>query len=133
MLRPIVFAALVTVVCLSAQQPAAPPPRTDPGRVPMTFKVEVNYIEIDATVTDGQGRAVADLRREDFQLSEDDKPQATTVFSHVALPVERPDPLLSRRTIVEPDARTNNVLRIEARSSIGAVAPAVRELEFSIR
>ena len=50
---------------------------------------------------------IADLTREDFQLTEDDKPQTVTVFSHVALPVERANPPLSRATAVEPDVRSN--------------------------
>ena len=106
MSRLIALTPLLTVVCLSAQQPAAPP-RPEPGQAPMTFKVEVDYIEIDATVTDAQGNPVTDLSREDFQLTEDKKPQAVTVFSHVALPLERADPPLSRVTAIEPDVRSN--------------------------
>ena len=106
MSRLIAITPLLTVVCLTAQQPAAPP-RPDPGQAPMTFKVEVNYIEIDATVMDAQGNPVTDLTREDFQLTEDDKPQTVTVFSHVALPVERADPPLSRAAAVDPDVRSN--------------------------
>jgi VWFA-related protein len=106
MSRLIAITPLLTVVFLTAQQPAAPP-RPEPGQPPMTFKVEVNYIEIDATVMDAQGGPVTDLRREDFQLMEDDKPQTVTVFSHVALPVEKGDPLLSRVAAVDPDVRSN--------------------------
>jgi VWFA-related protein len=104
--RLIAVAPLLTVVCLSAQQPA-PPPRQASGQAPMTFKVEVNYIEIDATVVDAQGNPVTNLTPEDFQLSEDKKAQTIAVFSHVGLPIERADPLLSRATVVEPDVRTN--------------------------
>ena len=106
MSRLIAITPLLTVVCLTAQQPAVPP-RPDPGQAPMTFKVEVNYIEIDTTVMDARGNPVTDLTREDFQLTEDDKPQTVTVFSHVALPVERPDPPLSRGAAVDPDVRSN--------------------------
>jgi len=106
MSRLIAITPLLTVVCLTAQQPAVPP-RPDPGQAPMTFKVEVNYIEIDTTVMDAQGNPVTDLTREDFQLTEDDKPQTVTVFSHVALPVERADPPLSRGAAVDPDVRSN--------------------------
>ena len=98
---------LLTVVCLSAAQQPAAPPRPDPSQAPMTFKVEVNYIEIDATVMDAQGNPVTGLTRDDFQLTEDGKPQTVTVFSHVALPVERADPPLSRVAAVEPDVRSN--------------------------
>ena len=60
MSRLIALTPLLTVVCLSAQQPAVTP-RQEPGQAPMTFKVEVNYIEVDATVTDPQGNPIADL------------------------------------------------------------------------
>ena len=73
----------------------------------MTFKVEVNYIEIDATVTDAEGHPVVDLSRDDFQVTEDNRPQAVTVFSHVALPVERHDVALSRTLPIEADVRSN--------------------------
>src|SRR6188768_3992522 len=109
MSRLIAITPLLTVVCLSAAQQPAAPPRPDPGQAPvapMTFKVEVNYIEIDTTVTDAQGNPVTDLTREDFQLTEDDKPQTVTVFSHVALPVERPDPPLPRGAAIDPDVRS---------------------------
>ena len=50
--RLIAFAPLLTAVCLSAQQPAPPSSgRQDPPQPRMTFKVDVSYIEIDATVT----------------------------------------------------------------------------------
>ena len=106
--RLIALAPLLTIIGLSAQQPAPEPSaRQDSQQPRMTFKVEVNYIEIDATVTDAQGNPVTNLTREDFQLTEDAKPQTLTVFSHVGLPVQRVDPLLSRTTVVDPDVRTN--------------------------
>lgn len=106
MFRLIAITPLLTVVSLAAQQSPAPS-RPDPGQAPMTFKVEVNYIEIDATVMDSQGHPVTDLSRDDFQLIEDGKPQTVTVFSHVALPVERADPPLSRGAAIDPDVRSN--------------------------
>ena len=48
-----------------AQQPAGPP------AVAPTFRVEVNYVEIDATVTDAQGNFVRDLTKDDFELVEE--------------------------------------------------------------
>ena len=44
----------------------------------MTFKVEVNYVEVDARVLDGAGNFIRDLRKEDFQLFEDGKPSEMT-------------------------------------------------------
>src|SRR5262245_47235034 len=69
-------AALLTAV--TGQQ--APTPS-------VTFQVEVNYVDIDALVTDGRGNIISDLRKEDFELFEDGKPQAISTFSLVDLPL----------------------------------------------
>ena len=66
----------------------------------------VDYVEVDAVVTDRQGRIVRDLKKEDFQVLEDGKSQAITNFTMVDIPVER----ANRRclaTPIEPDVRTN--------------------------
>ena len=87
-----------------AQPPAAPRPSPQP---PVTFKVEVNYVEIDASVTDAQGAFVRNLTRDDFQVIEDGKPQALTAFSMVDIPIERSDPPLFSKTAIPPDVATN--------------------------
>jgi VWFA-related protein len=93
---------ITSLVLLSAllQSPTQPQP-------PVTFKVEVNYVEIDASVTDAQGNFVRNLTRDDFQIVEDGKPQSLTVFSMVDIPVTRPDPPLYSRTVIPPDVVSN--------------------------
>jgi VWFA-related protein len=66
-----------------------------------------NYVEVDAIVTDAAGRPVKDLTAADFDVLEDGRPQALSVCAYVDIPIERPDPLLFRRTTVEPDVATN--------------------------
>ncbi len=80
------------------------PPQPQP---PVTFKVEVNYVEIDANVTDAQGNFVRTLTKEDFQVLEDGKPQALTAFSMVDIPIERVDPPLFSKAAIPPDVVTN--------------------------
>ena len=58
-----------------ARRPVAAAAGTRAGQQPPTFKVEVNYVEIDARVTDAQGTFVDDLTKDDFQIVEDGKPQ----------------------------------------------------------
>src|SRR5688572_5977488 len=96
---------LVVAALLAAAAPTAPG-QPAPSQAP-TFKVEVNYVEIDATVTDAQGKFVNDLTREDFQLVEEGTTQSITAFSRVELPVERADPPLFRGAAIEPDVRSN--------------------------
>ncbi len=88
-------------------QPPAPPPAGSSDQPPMTFKVEVNYVEVDAIVTDQQGNFVRDLKKDDFQILEQGKPQTVANFSLVDIPVESFDPPLFKATPIEPDVRSN--------------------------
>jgi len=48
---------------------------------PPTFKVRVNLVLVRVIVRDAQGKVVPNLRKEDFQLFDNRKPQAITTFS----------------------------------------------------
>src|SRR5688500_4665977 len=50
---------------------------------PVTFKTEVNYVEVDAVVTDQQGNFVRHLTKDDFEVLEDGKPQKVELFSEI--------------------------------------------------
>jgi VWFA-related protein len=97
--------SLILLGCLAqTPQPAAP---VQPPQAPVTFRSEVNYVEIDANVTDAQGNFVRTLGKDDFQLLEDGKPQALTAFSLVDIPIERVDPPLFSKTAIPPDVVSN--------------------------
>ncbi len=103
-------AALAAALALAGRearpraQAAAPP---SVAQQPPTFKVEVNYVEVDVLVTDKDGTFVPDLKKEDFQVFEDGKPQTISAFSLVNLPIERAArPLFASRPI-EPDVVSN--------------------------
>jgi VWFA-related protein len=53
---------------------------------PATFKVRVNLVLVRVVVRDGQGHVVPNLHKEDFQISDNRKPQVISSFS-----VETPD------------------------------------------
>jgi VWFA-related protein len=89
------------------QAPAPPPAQPPPPQPPVTFKVEVNYVEIDANVTDAQGNFVRTLTKDDFQVIEDGKPQSLTAFSMVDIPIERVDPPLFSKAAIPPDVVSN--------------------------
>ena len=48
------------------------------------IRVTVDLVQVDAVVTDSQGRHVTGLKPEDFQILEDGKPQKITHFSYVS-------------------------------------------------
>lgn len=98
-----VFLALAAgaAVSLAAQAPSPQPPQTP------TFRVEVNYVEIDAHAVDAQGKFVDDLNQGEFQVLEDGTPQTISVFTRVKLPLERQDPPLFKGTPIDPDVQSN--------------------------
>jgi VWFA-related protein len=104
------FARLTGIVLLGAALGAVPggqTPRPSPDQQQPTFKVQVDYVEVDALVTDRDGNLVRDLKKEDFQVLEDGKAQTITAFSLVDIPVERYDKPLGAALPIEPDVKTN--------------------------
>jgi VWFA-related protein len=104
--RLVRLSALLLIVAgmsLSAQEP--PPAAT--ASQPPTFKVEVNYVEVDAVVTDQQGNFVRGLAKDDFQVLEDGKPQSIATFSIVDIPIERQERPLFAKAPIEPDVKSN--------------------------
>lgn len=72
-----------------------------------TFRVAVDYVEVDVLVTDAQGNYVRDLKKEDFQIFEDGKPQTLSNFVPIVIPVERGQQPLFTSQPVEPDVQSN--------------------------
>jgi VWFA-related protein len=103
-----------TLLCALAFLAAASTPRAQqapapPQQPPITFKSEVNYVEIDARATDAQGNFVRDLTQADFRLIEDGQPQTLSAFAMVDIPIARPDPPLFAKAAIPPDVVTNSV------------------------
>jgi VWFA-related protein len=63
---------------------AQTPPTTDASKAPQTatsaIKVETRVVLLDVVVTDHKGETIPNLRQEDFQVTEDGKPQAVSAF-----------------------------------------------------
>lgn len=110
-----VLIAALSAAALLAQEPApapgpggaSPPPPQEPPAV--TFRVEVNYVEVDAVVTDAAGTIVTDLTQADFEVLEDGRPQTVTAFSLVNLPIERPIRPLFAGGPIESDVSANTI------------------------
>src|SRR5688572_8343970 len=66
------LAAIALILALTAAAPA--------GLVPPQFATRVTQVEVYATVTGSDGRAVKDLGRDDFEVFEDGEPQKITAF-----------------------------------------------------
>jgi VWFA-related protein len=101
----VAFIAVLLVWPLSGQQPQKGQKQPTP-----TFRVRIEYVEVDAVVHAKDGRFIADLKKDDFEVLEDGKPQQITNLALVDVPVEpRPATTLVTGRPVEPDVYSNNV------------------------
>jgi VWFA-related protein len=80
---------------------------------PATFKVRVNLVLVRVVVRDGQGNVVTGLKKEDFQISDNRKPQIVSTFS-VETPESRKLPASTPAPAGEPES--------EAAATAAAVA-----------
>ena len=106
-----VLFALAASAVLAAQAPTVPPQSAQPA--PPSFRVEVNYVEVDAFVTDERGQVVTDLTAGDFEVLEDGRPQKVAAFSFVNIPIERAERPLFAAAAIDADVQTNE--RVEGR------------------
>lgn len=67
----------------SAQQPAQAPAQQPQQQTDDVIRINTDLIQTDVTVLDKQGRSVDNLRREQFELLVDGKPQPITFFEQV--------------------------------------------------
>jgi VWFA-related protein len=68
-----------------AAQAPAQTPAADPAAQPPVFRAGINYVRVDAIISDKNGNLVGDLQASDFDVSEDGKPQKIDTFKLVKL------------------------------------------------
>src|SRR4029453_4465911 len=71
------------------------------------FKIEVNSVEEDVRVLDKQGNLVRGLTRDDFQVTENGKPQKIATFGLVDLPFAPRSKPVGSFLPIEPDVVSN--------------------------
>jgi hypothetical protein len=77
--------------------------RTRQGEGGVTFRAEINFVEVHAIVTDRNGAFVRDLTADDFEIYEDGRLQKPAAFSMIDLPIERSATVTSGGEVVDPD------------------------------
>ncbi|MFN2447529.1 MAG: VWA domain-containing protein [Vicinamibacterales bacterium] len=91
--------ACLLAATLGAQAPSPPPPAPEEPQAPApaepaaqqpTFRAGINFVRVDVIVTDRQGNPVTDLTQQDFEVSEDNKPQAIETFRLVKIDTATP-------------------------------------------
>src|SRR5712671_6244453 len=94
----------------ATRAPAAPAPANETSEVstrdtPPTFRVRVNLVLVRVVVRDSNGQIVTNLKKEDFQLSDNRKPQVISTFN-----TETPEShkVEATTTPPQPDAEGND-------------------------
>ena len=90
---------VLSIPARGQQSPSNPPT--------VTFQTEVNYVDVDAIVTDALNNFVGNLTKDDFEVLEDGKPQKVDMFSTVDIPVKRPDRFLLLDRPISSDVKSN--------------------------
>jgi VWFA-related protein len=99
----------------TTQQPG---PDTQKPEADDVVRITTNLVQVDAVITDKNGKLVTDLKAEEMQISEDGKPQKITNFSFVSTET--------------PEARTNTA-RTGAADKNAPPIPAARLKTEDIR
>lgn len=97
-----------------AQTPSAAPPQ-DPNaaqaeQIPTpTFRTDISFVRVDVIVSDNKGTPVADLLQEDFEVTEDGKPQTIQTFKLINIndtttTTEATQPPRQIRNVIEEQA-----------------------------
>jgi VWFA-related protein len=121
--RPL--ALLVACATISAQNPVSSEPQEPPPDT--IIRINVNLVQIDAVVTDSQGKPVTDLKADDFQILQDNKGQHISNFAYISTraaadtstPVRAPAPVKGK--VVAPPPPPSTLKPSQVRRTIALV------------
>ena len=78
------FLAIFAILALASAQNPAPQALQQQSNPDNVIRITVNLVQVDAVVTDSKDKPVTNLKKEDFVVLQDGKPQVITNFSYVS-------------------------------------------------
>src|SRR6267142_1665823 len=86
-----VVLAIMGSLAVRAQQTGSPQPSSQPAagqqepadQTQLTFRSGINFVTVDAYVSDSKGQPAIDLKQSDFEIFEDNKPQKVEQFRFI--------------------------------------------------
>src|SRR2546425_5688841 len=115
LMAAILFSAVLAVHLAAQQAPPSPAPaQSAPQQDPQLaqqvdgqarIRVPVNLVVVPVIVKDGAGRIVADLRRDEFRILEDQSEQRVSYFSPGAFP-------LSMVVLIDNDLKSKDAKQV---------------------
>ena len=95
------------------QVPDGPLPQGGPEQP--TFRGGIDFVRVDAIITDRRGQPITDLRQEEFEIVEDGKPQAIEQFRLIKVDGVAPPPGEIARAIRSPEDEQREANRDDVR------------------
>src|SRR5688572_7101251 len=97
----------------SQGQPEQGQAQGDQPQRPPLFRTGIDYVRVDVLVSDSKGNPITDLKQEDFELVEDNKPQTIDSFKLINVtgrPVDGETPREIRsQDVLEQEAQREDV------------------------
>jgi VWFA-related protein len=89
MKRSLLALVIILSLCLQIMAQETRPAPVEPQQQAQSddddvVRITTNLVQVDAVVTDKDGNQVTDLKAEDFEILEDNRPQAISNFSYIA-------------------------------------------------
>jgi VWFA-related protein len=113
-------------------EPKPTPPPDEPDNVDVV-KITTNLVQIDAVVTDRNGKHVTDLRADEVEMLENGKPQKITDFSYIKMAQPADAAKSSEESRPTAPGPPRKVRREEVRRTIALVIDDLRMSFDSIR
>lgn len=88
------------------------------GQAPPVFPVALDLVNVTVTVHDPSGALVSDLGPDDFELFEDDRPQAIQLFAPAATAEERKELALNLGMLFDTSESMRRDLRLSQESAL---------------
>jgi Ca-activated chloride channel family protein len=110
----LLVAALATPLSARAQE--KPPPADQ--QEPPVFSTGTDVVNVTVTVRDPQGRLLSDLKKEDFVIQEDGRPQAVHVFARAVEPGESETLALDLGLLLDTSESMLKQLRLSQQAAV---------------
>lgn len=110
-----------------------PPPSSQQPPPETVIRINVNLVQVDAVVTDSKGKPVTDLRKQDFVILQDGKPQSITNFSYISTRAPLTATQVAKASARKgmPAAPPPPAMRLKTRQVRRAIALVVDDLGLS--
>jgi VWFA-related protein len=136
---PSLALALIFSLCINALAQTPAPSQTPQTLAPQqaedddeeVVRITTNLVQVDAVVTDKNGKLVTDLRPEEVEILEDGRPQKITNFSFVSTVGDTPQPQPAPASNVDKTAPPPPPVRLRPEQVRRTVALVVDDLGLS--